>query len=90
MHPSYLGSFPHGISAQALVEYLKTVPGTEVKKFLNGAIESWIDFSYEGLSYSINDQFGDYLVFAENDRATPRHQEMAHKLFKDFVSAKLA
>lgn len=47
-----------------LRDHLQTLHGAVVTGFLTDSItEAWIDFTYRGHSFTINDQFGDYWFF---------------------------
>ena len=38
-----------------------------ITQFLtDGITQAWIDFSYRGYDFSVNDQFGSYLFFVSN------------------------
>ncbi|HKQ14796.1 MAG TPA: hypothetical protein VJT80_15285 [Steroidobacteraceae bacterium] len=46
---------------------MSRLPGAELTEFLtDGVTEVWIDFRYEGHSFSINDAPGDYWFFVED------------------------
>jgi hypothetical protein len=50
-----------------LRDHLQTLPGAVVTGFLTDAVtEAWIDFTYRGHSFTVNDQFGDYWFFVDD------------------------
>ena len=47
-----------------LRDHLQTLSGAVVTSFLtDGVTEAWIDFTFRGHSFTVNDQFGDYWFF---------------------------
>ncbi len=51
---------------QELCEHLRAYNGIVVSNLLTDNItEGWIDFTYRGHSFVINDQFGDYWFFVD-------------------------
>jgi hypothetical protein len=57
---------PELIFPNALVERMQANPEFLVTQFLDGAVESWIDFDFRDWKFTINNQFGDYWFFAED------------------------
>jgi hypothetical protein len=50
-----------------LREHLKSLAGVSITDFLTDHVtEAWIDFSYSGHSFSINNQFGEYWFFVDD------------------------
>ena len=45
-------------------DHVARLEGASLTAFVcDGITEAWIDFDYEGYSFSINDQFGEYWFF---------------------------
>jgi len=45
-------------------EHVERLPGATLTGFVtDGVTEAWIDFTYAGYAFSINDQFGEYWFF---------------------------
>lgn len=54
-----------------LLDHLQMLQGAIVTDFVtDGITEAWIDFTFRGHSFSINDQFGNYWFFV-NDPTCP-------------------
>ena len=50
-----------------LRDHIKSLDDAAVTGFVTDNItEAWIDFSFAGYTFSINDQFGDYWFFVDN------------------------
>jgi hypothetical protein len=51
-----------------LRDHLLVLHGAVVTGFFTDSItEAWIDFTFRGHSFTINDQFGDYWFFVDKD-----------------------
>ena len=73
MHDSSrkFGELPQSASWNELRRHLGTLLGATVTDFIADNItEAWIDFSFGGHDFSVNNQFGDYWFFA-NDAQAP-------------------
>lgn len=52
-------------------DHVRRLPGAVLTRFITDNVtEAWIDFTYRGHTFSINDQYGDYWFFVE-DPACP-------------------
>jgi hypothetical protein len=59
-------SLPENRSWWALRDHLTRLPGASVTGFLtDGVTEAWIDFTFRGYSFTINNQLGEYWFFVE-------------------------
>jgi hypothetical protein len=48
-------------------DHVSAFPGAELTGFLcDHVTEAWIDFTYRGHRFSINDQYGDYWFFVDD------------------------
>jgi hypothetical protein len=57
-------SLPESRSWYALRDHLTRLPGVTVTEFLtDGFTEAWIDFSFRGHSFTVNNQWGEYWFF---------------------------
>jgi len=62
----HFASLPESRSWYALRDHLSRLPGASVTGFLtDGVTEAWIDFSYRGHLFAINNQFGEYWFFVQ-------------------------
>lgn len=58
---------PQAVLWQELRDHVRTLNGAVITDFItDGVTEGWIDFTYCGYSFSINDQFGDYWFFVDD------------------------
>lgn len=63
----HFSSLPETVDWDLLRDHVATLPGAEVTGFITDHVfEAWIDFTYQGYSFSINNQFGDYWFFVED------------------------
>jgi hypothetical protein len=63
----HFGELPQSISWYALRDHIRKLKGAVVTQFLtDGVTEAWIDFTYRGSEFSVNDQFGSYWFFVSN------------------------
>jgi hypothetical protein len=48
-------------------DHVLRLPGATLRDFVcDGVTEAWIDFVYEGHSFTVNDQFGAYWFFVDD------------------------
>jgi hypothetical protein len=48
-------------------DHARSLPGAELTGFVcDGVTEAWIDFTFHGESFTINDQLGEYWFFVSN------------------------
>jgi len=63
----HFASVPETIGWGTLCDHIVLLPGTELSGFVSdGVTEAWIDFTYRGHKFSVNNQFGDYWFFVED------------------------
>ena len=61
------GELPQTITWYRLRRHLKKLDGAKVTNFLTDHVtEAWIDFSYRGHRFSVNNQFGSYWFFVDD------------------------
>ena len=64
------GELPETVSFDRLRSHLETLPDTRVTDFLTDHItEVWIDFSFRGHHFTVNNQYGDYCFFVQETQA---------------------
>ena len=67
----HFGELPQTVMWHELRDHIETLAGAEVTDFITDNVtEAWIDFSYRGHCFAINDQFGAYWFFV-NDPNCP-------------------
>lgn len=50
-----------------IADHAETLEGAEVTKFISdGVIEMWLDFTFRGHAFSINNQHGEYWFFVDD------------------------
>ena len=60
----HFGELPQSILWHKLRDHLIELDGAKVTDFVTDDVtEAWMDFSYRGYRFSINDQFGAYWFF---------------------------
>ena len=65
----HFGDMPESLSWDELRQHIARLEGAEVTAFVTDNItEGWLDFSYCGYSFSINDQLGAYWFFVDNPK----------------------
>jgi hypothetical protein len=53
----------------ALILHLVLLEGVSVMKFITDNVtEGWLDFTYRGHNFSVNDQNGDYWFFVDDPK----------------------
>jgi hypothetical protein len=63
----HFADMPESVFFDAVADHAETLDGAEVTNFISdGVIEMWLDFSYRGHKFSINNQFGDYWFFVDD------------------------
>ncbi|WAS04042.1 hypothetical protein LQF76_08330 [Gloeomargaritales cyanobacterium VI4D9] len=61
------GELPQSLLWYKLRDHIGGLDGAAVTDFVTDDItEAWIDFSYCGYRFSVNDQFGDYWFFVDD------------------------
>src|SRR3954469_5348724 len=67
----HFGELPQSASWYKLRRHIRRLNGvTETNILTDHVTEAWINFSFQGYPFSINNQFGDYWFFV-NDRNCP-------------------
>ena len=67
----HYASLPQLLSFNQLRAHLKRQPGVLITGYITDEVtEVWIDFSYSGHNFTVNNQFGEYWLFAQ-DPTTP-------------------
>ena len=65
------GELPQSATWSKLRQHLRKLDGATVTEFITDHVtEAWMDFSFRGYQFSVNNQLGDYWFFA-NDAHTP-------------------
>ena len=63
----HFGDLPQTVLWYDLRDHIQRLDGASVTDFVTDHVtEAWIDFSYRGNNFSVNDQFGDYWFFVED------------------------
>ena len=63
------GELPQTVLWYGLRDHIERLDGAEVTNFITDNVtEAWIDFSYRGYRFSVNDQFGDYWFFVDDPK----------------------
>jgi hypothetical protein len=63
----HFGDLPQTASWYELRDHIERFEGVQLTGFITDHItEAWIDFSYRGHCFSVNDQFGDYWFFVKD------------------------
>ncbi len=61
------GELPQTVLWHELRDHVESLDGAEITDFVaDNVTEAWIDFSYRGYRFSVNDQFGDYWFFVDD------------------------
>jgi hypothetical protein len=59
-------TLPQSVSPDVAVAHLKTLAGAELVEFLDGVMESWIDFRYLRNDFSIHNPYGEFWFFVKD------------------------
>jgi hypothetical protein len=63
----YFGALPQTVMWDAVHAHIARLPGAAVTAYVTDHLtEAWIDFTYRGYAFSINDQLGDYWFFVDH------------------------
>ena len=63
----HFGALPQTVLWYDLRDHIEGLSGAVVTDFVTDHVtEAWIDFTYSGFRFSVNDQFGEYWFFVEN------------------------
>ena len=63
----HFGESPQMVLWYELRDHIEKLAGAEITGFITDNItEAWIDFSYRGHRFSVNDQFGEYWFFVDD------------------------
>jgi hypothetical protein len=63
----HFGDLPQTVLWYELRDHLERFAGAAVTGFVTDHVtEAWIDFSYRGYHFSVNDQFGNYWFFVDD------------------------
>lgn len=62
----HFGDLPQTVLWYELRDYIGRLDGAAITAFITDHVtEAWIDFSYRGYQFSVNDQHGDYWFFVD-------------------------
>jgi hypothetical protein len=79
----HFGDLPQTILWHELRDRIDGLKGAKVTNFITDNItEAWIDFSYGGQQFSINDQFGEYWFFVEDPKCPDSILEAVLRYFE--------
>lgn len=60
----HFGALPQTVLWYELRDHIKKLAGATVTGFITDDVtEAWIDFTYRGQQFSVNDQYGEYWFF---------------------------
>ena len=60
------GEVPQTVLWYELRDHLEKLDGAAITDFITDHVtQAWIDFTYRGYKFSVNDQFGDYWFFVD-------------------------
>jgi hypothetical protein len=60
-------TLPQTVLWYDLRDHLQTLGGVEVTEFITDDVtQAWIDFTYHGHTFTINDQLGDFWFFVDD------------------------
>ena len=63
----HFGDLPEIATWHQMYDYVSGLAGAQATGLITDNItEAWIDFTYSGYKFSINNQFGDYWFFVED------------------------
>jgi len=63
----HFSMLPQTVLWDQVRNHITSLPGATVTSFVcDGITEAWIDFTFQGHSFSINDQLGDYWFFVQD------------------------
>ena len=65
----HFADLPENTSWEEFRDHIARLPGAKVTGFLTDHItEVWIDFTYKGYAFTVNNQFGEYWFFVKKPR----------------------
>jgi hypothetical protein len=60
------GELPQAVLWYEMRDHLEKLNGATITDFITDRVtQAWIDFTYRGYKFSVNDQFGDYWFFVD-------------------------
>lgn len=63
----HFADMPETVYFDTVADHAETLAGAEVTNFISdGVVEMWLDFTFRGHKFSINNQFGDYWFFVDD------------------------
>ena len=77
----HFGELPQSILWHELRDHLRKLKGIVITQFLtDGVTEAWLDFTFQGSNFSVNDQFGAYWFFVSDPNCPDENLEavLAH------------
>ena len=65
----HFGSLPQTVLWDEIRNHTNRLSGAEAVNFLcDDVTEAWVDFSFQGYRFTINDQLGEYWFFVQDSR----------------------
>ena len=63
----YFGDLPQTANWYDVRDHIAKLQGATITGFIcDDVLEAWIDFTYRGHQFSVNDQYGDYWFFVDD------------------------
>ncbi len=63
----HFADLPEVVFFDEFADHVEKLEGAEIIEFLtDGVVEMWLDFTYRGHIFTINNQFGDYWFFVKD------------------------
>jgi hypothetical protein len=60
------GELPQRVLWYEFADHMRALPGVDVTQVLTIIIGGWVDFTYRGHEFSVNDPLGDYWFFVKD------------------------
>ncbi len=80
----HFAGIPQTVSWYEVRDHVSNLSGAKLTGFLcDDVTEAWVDFTYRGHTFSINDQFGEYWFFVKEPTCP---QEILEEVLSHFES----
>lgn len=85
----HFGGVPQTVLWYEMRDAVETLSGASLAGFVtDGVTEAWIDFTYEGHRFAINDQFGEYWFFVDDPSCPDEILIRVLRHFEDVVHSR--
>ena len=84
----HFATLPQKILWDGVKDHVSKLDGARLTAFIcDNVTEAWIDFTYQGHEFSINDQYGEYWFFVKDPKCPDATLQKVSRHFESLLKA---